>query len=195
MVSQSNASSFPISRPSCWSCLGRGVIQRSSPRKEGFCLGTGGSWLRAWWRGRDRSWTKKSEASGPKASSDLVGSGSVSLSQDVRVVHFFVSASFHPDSTSSSFSAAKYNPSAYPLGRVFIDGWVFETLDPYTKENYAIPSTRVTRVVAVNHQGSIPVAVNSMVNAGMARAVGAVEVCLKGTSPLLVVRFPGAVVV
>ncbi|KAG9313239.1 hypothetical protein JVU11DRAFT_6701 [Chiua virens] len=104
-------------------------------------------------------------------------------SQESRVVLFCGSASFHPESA-ASFSSSKYNPFVYPLGRIFVDGWVLETLDPYTTENYAIPSTRVTRVVAVDHAGSIPVAVNTMMNAGLARAVGAVEVYMKGASPL-----------
>ena len=112
-------------------------------------------------------------------------------SQETRVVIFCVTASFHPESA-ASFSPGKYNPYTYPLGRVFIDGWVLETLDPYTKENYAIPSTRVTRIVAVDHAGSIPVTVNSMMNAGLARAVGAVETYIKGTSPLPFVRLPAA---
>ena len=112
-------------------------------------------------------------------------------SQETRTVLFCVTVSFHPASA-APFSPAKYNPYAYPLGRVFIDGWVLETLDPYTKENYAIPSTRVTRVVAVDHAGSIPVTVNSMMNAGLARAVGAVEAHIKGTSPLPLVRLPAA---
>ena len=115
-------------------------------------------------------------------------------SQETRVVIFCVTASFHPDSA-ASFSPAKYNPYTYPLGRVSVDGWVLETLDPYTKENYAIPSTRVTRVVAVDHAGSIPVAVNSMMNTALARAVGAVETYIKGTSPLPFVRLPAAGVV
>ncbi|KAF9233743.1 hypothetical protein BU15DRAFT_90235 [Melanogaster broomeanus] len=112
-------------------------------------------------------------------------------SQETRNVIFCVSSSFHPDSA-SSFSPAKYNPYAYPIGRVIVDGWILETLDPYTKENYAIPSTRVTRVVAVDYAGSIPAAVNSLMNASLARAVGAVEGYMKRTSPLPLVRLPAA---
>ncbi|KAG6381811.1 hypothetical protein JVT61DRAFT_420 [Boletus reticuloceps] len=114
---------------------------------------------------------------------------------DHRKKHALLSSVSLPPSTSSRLRhsvPAKYNPYAYPLGRVFIDGWVLETLDPYTKENYTIPSTRVTRVVAVDHAGSIPAAVNSMMNAGLARAVGAVEAYIKGTSPLPLVRLPAA---
>ncbi|KAF8141378.1 hypothetical protein EV363DRAFT_1391846 [Boletus edulis] len=131
----------------------------------------------------------------PVASDREVGIGNTAneagSSQETRIAVFCVTASFHPESA-SSFSPAKYNPYAYPLGRVFIDGWVLETLDPYTKENYTIPSTRVTRVVAVDHAGSIPAAVNSMMNAGLARAVGAVEAYIKGTSPPPLVRLPAA---
>ncbi|KIK93150.1 hypothetical protein PAXRUDRAFT_829255 [Paxillus rubicundulus Ve08.2h10] len=112
-------------------------------------------------------------------------------SQETRTVTFCVSCSFHPGSA-SSFSPSKYNPYTYPLGRVLIDGWVLETLDPYTKENYAIPSTRVTRIVAVDYAGSVPAAVNSMMNAGLARAVSAVEGYMKVTSPVPFVRLPAA---
>ncbi|KAG1733162.1 hypothetical protein EDB19DRAFT_2041319 [Suillus lakei] len=78
-------------------------------------------------------------------------------------------ASFGPDSA-ASFSPSKYDPYALPIGRTYIDGWMFETLDPYTKENYAIPSTRCTRVVAVDYAGLIPVAANSMVNSALPRS-------------------------
>ena len=56
-----------------------------------------------------------------------------------------------------------------------MDAWILETLDPYTKENYAIPSTRCTRLVAVDFRGSIPAAVNGLINVGMARGVIGVE--------------------
>lgn len=64
--------------------------------------------------------------------------------------------------------------------------------DPYTTENYAIPSTRATRIAAVNHTGSIPATVNSMMDAGLAKAMGAVEAYTKGSSPLPFVRLPAA---
>ena len=62
----------------------------------------------------------------------------------------------------------KYNPYSYPIGRVFIDGWILEMVDLY-KENYSIPSTRCTRVVAVDYAGSIPVTMNSMINTTLPR--------------------------
>ncbi|KAG6335999.1 hypothetical protein ID866_3094 [Astraeus odoratus] len=117
--------------------------------------------------------------------------GGAGLSQDHRNIIFCVSASFHPDSA-SSFSSDKYNPYKYPIGRVFIDGWILETLDPYTKENYAIPSTRCTRIIAVDYAGSIPVAMNSMINVALPRSILAVETYLKGTSALPFTRLPAA---
>ena len=99
-----------------------------------------------------------------------------SSSTTARNAIFCVSASFSPDSPSMrSFLAGKYNPYVLPIGRVYVDAWILETLDPYTKENYAIPSTRCTRLVAVDFRGSIPAAVNGMINVGMARGVIGVE--------------------
>jgi len=108
-----------------------------------------------------------------------------------RSAIFHASASFSPDSV-PLFSSAKYNPYALPIGRVFVDGWILETLDPYTTENYAIPSTRCTHLVAVDYAGSIPAAVNSMINATLARSILAVETYIKSTSSIPITRLPAA---
>ena len=106
-----------------------------------------------------------------------------SSSTTSRNAIFCVSASFSPESPSMrSFSAGKYNPYVLPIGRVYVDAWILETLDPYTKENYAIPSTRCTRLVAVDFRGSIPAAVNGMINVGMARGVIGVEAYMKNAT-------------
>lgn len=110
-------------------------------------------------------------------------------SGDNRTAIFLVSASFAPDSV-SSFAQAKYNPYTLPVGRIFIDGWILETLDPYGAETYAIPSTRCTRVVAVDYAGSIPAAFNSTVNMGLARSILALEAYLKTISPPPLTRIP-----
>ena len=125
----------------------------------------------------------------PVSSLDLTP-GEPSPSQD-RSVIFCASASFSSESV-ASFSPSKYNPYALPVGRVYIDGWMFETLDPYTKENYAIPSTRCIRVVAVDYAGSIPVAVNSLINSALPKSILAVETYLKGNSPMPYIRLPTA---
>ena len=103
-----------------------------------------------------------------------------SSSTTSRNAIFCVSASFSPDSPSMrSFLAGKYNPYILPIGRVYVDAWILETLDPYTKENYAIPSTKCTRLVAVDFRGSIPAAVNGMLNVGMAKGVIGLEAYMR----------------
>ncbi|KAJ7272598.1 hypothetical protein B0H12DRAFT_1091218 [Mycena haematopus] len=113
-------------------------------------------------------------------------------SNGLRNAIFCVSASFSPDSVASLFSPGKYNPYTLPIGRVFVDAWILETLDPYTKENYAIPSTRCTYMVAMDYAGSIPAAFNSMINAAAPRAILAVEAYFKSISSLPITRLPAA---
>jgi len=110
-------------------------------------------------------------------------------SNDSRTAIFCVSASFSPESA-TSFSATKYNPYALPIGRVLVDGWILETLDPYTTEKYAIPSTRCTRLVAVDYAGSMPVATNTSLNVALARGILAVETYVKGLAPSPLTRLP-----
>ncbi|KAI0737353.1 hypothetical protein C8Q80DRAFT_1213874 [Daedaleopsis nitida] len=108
-----------------------------------------------------------------------------------RSAIFCVAASFSPDSV-SQFASSKYNAYNLPVGRVFLDAWILETLDPYSAENYAIPSMRCTRVVAVDYAGSIPAAVNSMINGMLPKSILAVESYVKGLSPSPLMRLPAA---
>lgn len=107
---------------------------------------------------------------------------------------FCVSASFNPDSIETSFDPVKYNPHNLPVGQIIIEGWILETLDPYTTENYAIPSTRCTYVAAVDYAGSIPFAYNSMLNASLPRVVLLVEQFAKGNAGFPSIRLPPPVV-
>jgi hypothetical protein len=85
----------------------------------------------------------------------------------------------------------KYNPYTLPLGRVYLDGWIFETLDPYTTtEHYAIPSTRVRRLVAIDFAGSMPAAYNTVINGNLPRSVLALRAYLMKARPLPSVRMP-----
>ncbi|KAI0940840.1 hypothetical protein AcV7_003110 [Taiwanofungus camphoratus] len=120
--------------------------------------------------------------------------GESEQSNDARAAIFCVSASFSPDSV-SSFSPSKYNSYALPIGRVFVDGWILETLDPYGAENYAIPSARCTRVVAADFAGSVPAGVNSIINGMLPKSILAVEAYIKGVSPPPFTRLPAAGVV
>ncbi|KAL0581551.1 hypothetical protein V5O48_000480 [Marasmius crinis-equi] len=86
---------------------------------------------------------------------------------------YVISTSYNPSALSVPFSESSYNPYLLPIGRVHLDAWILETLDPYnTKENYAVPSARCTRLTCIDYDGPV---VNSMVanyNGGyMARAL------------------------
>lgn len=130
-------------------------------------------------------------ASAPTSRRNTVDVEQLASESHTRSAIFCVSASFSPDSV-SQFAASKYNPHTLPVGRVFLDAWILETLDPYSAENYAIPSTRCTRVVAVDYAGSIPAAVNSMINGVLPKSILAVESYLKSLSPSPLMRLPAA---
>ena len=105
---------------------------------------------------------------------------------------FCVSASFPPE-LARTFTMAKYNPYSLPIGRTFIDGWILETLDPYTTENYAIPSTRCTRVVAADYAGSLPAAVNAVTNTTLVKTLLSIEAYMTAVaSSLPFARLPAA---
>ncbi|KZT07214.1 uncharacterized protein LAESUDRAFT_699007 [Laetiporus sulphureus 93-53] len=120
--------------------------------------------------------------------------GESSETQESRAAIYCVSASFSPDSV-AGFAPSKYNSYSLPMGRVFVDGWILETLDPYGAENYAIPSTRCTRVVAVDFAGSIPAAVNASINSMLPKSILAVEAYVKSISPPPSPRLPAAGVI
>ncbi|KAJ9476018.1 hypothetical protein PHBOTO_006091 [Pseudozyma hubeiensis] len=103
-------------------------------------------------------------------------------------VYFHASASF-PQQT-SSFAMDRINPNHLPLGRVLIDGWILETLDPYSSTSFQIPSTRCTHVVAVDYAGSLPVAVNTMWNANLPRSVLLIEEYLKARGSVPSIKTP-----
>lgn len=78
---------------------------------------------------------------------------------------------------SASCAAAGYESELTRLGadkltrgRVLIDGWIFETIDPYSTAQYPIPSTRCTYVVAVDYSG-LTAGVNALWNAALPYAV------------------------
>ena len=118
--------------------------------------------------------------------------GSREGSSDNRSPPFFcVSASFPPE-LARAFTTAKYNPYNLPIGRMFIDGWILETLDPYTTEKYAIPSTRCTRVIAADYAGSLPAAVNAIGNTTLVKTLLSVEAYMKNIASLPFARLPAA---
>ncbi|KAI0028937.1 hypothetical protein K488DRAFT_89263, partial [Vararia minispora EC-137] len=91
-----------------------------------------------------------------------------------RSAIFVVSASVHP-ACAARFAAGRYNPYGLPIGRMLVDAWVLETLDPYGPETHAIPSARCTRLVAADYAGALPAAVNALANAALVRGVLALD--------------------
>jgi hypothetical protein len=143
---------------------------------------------------RDRGFYLASVVARAPVASPLARRAAGDPEQGSRNAIYYVSASFSPESV-ASFAPTKYNPYTLPIGRVFIDAWIFETLDPYTTEKYAIPSARCTRVVAVDYAGSIPAAVNSSINATLPKSILAVEGYIKSISPLPITRLPAPALV
>lgn len=105
---------------------------------------------------------------------------SASAAASTSTVLFSASASYVPDET---FDATKINPTSLLPGSVLLEGWILETLDPYTSSILAIPSTRCTYVACVDHSGSVPLA-QSVLNANLARLIGAVETLGKTKGPI-----------
>ncbi len=131
-------------------------------------------------RGRNGAWGSTPKSPAPN------GSGAVTI--------FYACVSFHPEHpAAAAYSGTKYNPYTLPVGRVFLDGWIFETLDPYTTtEHYAIPSTRVSRLVSIDFAGSMPAAYTSMINIALPKAILNLENFLLKSRPVPSVRLPGS---
>ncbi|CAE6470350.1 unnamed protein product [Rhizoctonia solani] len=107
---------------------------------------------------------------------------------------FLTSASYNQGS--QTFAPGKVNPYTLPVGNMPLYGWVIETLDPYTAENYAIPSARCTLYVCVDYGGQVPATYNTMVNSTLPRtSITAIESFLGAgaRAPTPTVRYPSSV--
>ncbi|GAK67221.1 uncharacterized protein PAN0_017d5447 [Moesziomyces antarcticus] len=131
----------------------------------------------------------------PPSSNGATSPGEAPLSSSASswsgpAVYFHASASFPQQDF--GFAPDRLNPNGLPFGKVLIDGWILETLDPYSSTSFQIPSTRCTHVVAVDYAGSLPVAVNTMWNANLPRSVLLVEDYLKARGSIPSVKTPPA---
>lgn len=118
---------------------------------------------------------------------------SASSSASTSTVRFIASASYTPPAPSSSSSAAdsstipdfdatKVNPLSLPSGTVYLEGWILETLDPYTSSVLAIPSTRCTYVACIDPKlGNLALGLG---NVNLARTISNVEQFGKTRGPL-----------
>ena len=113
--------------------------------------------------------------------------------------HATLTTIFHASTSSFDpltlgFDVAKYNPASMPNGTVILEGWIIETIDPYSHEHYAIPSTRCMYVASVDYSGSMPLSVNNMLNASLPRALLSVETKLRSFGPPSRSRTPSTLV-
>lgn len=111
------------------------------------------------------------------------------------VSHSSLSTVFHASSSSFDpltlgLDPTKYNPTAMPPCNVILEGWILETIDPYSHEQYAIPSTRCMYVGALDYGGNIPVSVNNVLNSGLPRALLNIETALRTQGPPSRSRWP-----
>lgn len=108
---------------------------------------------------------------------------SSSATSSTTTVHFIASASYSR-SDDLRFSNAKLNPQGLVEGNVLLEGWIMETIDPYSVSFHAIPSTRCTYFSAIDYRGSVPVAFNSMLNSSLPKLISGVERLVKLHGPL-----------
>lgn len=113
---------------------------------------------------------------------------SASSTSSTSTVLFVASASYTPTPSSPpgplDFDPLKANPNSLLSGQVLLEGWILETLDPYTSSVLAIPSTRCTYLANIDQKGSVPLALNQVLNANLAKSIGNVEAFGKTKGPL-----------
>lgn len=115
--------------------------------------------------------------------------GCASTDEDVAKspVYFHVSASCE-DGAPLPPALAEATGSL-PRGRVWIDGWILENVDPYSTDSYPIPSTRCTHVVAMDF-GGLTAGLHALWHAALPRTVLALERGATALGPCPSVRVP-----
>ncbi|KAJ9112079.1 hypothetical protein QFC22_006378 [Naganishia vaughanmartiniae] len=91
------------------------------------------------------------------------------------------------DRTNLMKRADRFNPQGYTVGNVILEGWILETLDPYSHDHYPVPSTRCMYVTAVDF-GYLPLSANNLANAALPQRLNSLEKLLRHNSyslPLL----------
>ncbi|GAA5880160.1 hypothetical protein JCM16303_001234 [Sporobolomyces ruberrimus] len=114
---------------------------------------------------------------------------SASSTSSTSTVLFVASASYPTPLTTDpaspdSLDPSKVNPNSLLTGQVLLEGWILETLDPYTSSVLAIPSTRCTYLACIDQKGSVPLALNQVLNANLAKSIGNVEAFGKTRGPI-----------
>lgn len=97
------------------------------------------------------------------------------------------------DPSSLHIVESMYNPGGLPFGSVVLEGWILETLDPYSHDQFAIPSTRVMHVCAIDF--TIPQAMNNIANSALPYRILAVEKLLDPDARLPTIVSPPTAIV
>ncbi|KAI8335732.1 hypothetical protein BC941DRAFT_62718 [Chlamydoabsidia padenii] len=86
----------------------------------------------------------------------------------------------------SSLDLPTSKSSKLPRGKMFISGWILESIDPYTTTtNHPIPSMRATYIVALDLGSSVPSYLSNMCASGIvSKKIQGVEHFLKQNGPL-----------
>ncbi|KAI9613324.1 hypothetical protein H4Q26_009924 [Puccinia striiformis f. sp. tritici PST-130] len=108
---------------------------------------------------------------------------SSSVSSSTTTVHFMASASVKK-SGDGLLTNGKLNPQGLVEAHVFLEGWIMETVDPYSSSSHEIPSTRCTHFSAIDYGGSLPVALNSILNSSLPRMINGLETLVKKHGPV-----------
>ncbi|EFP90647.2 uncharacterized protein PGTG_16673 [Puccinia graminis f. sp. tritici CRL 75-36-700-3] len=108
---------------------------------------------------------------------------SSSISSSTTTVHFLASASFKKPGA-GLLNNSKLNPQGLVEAHVFLEGWIMETVDPYSSSSHEIPSTRCTHFSAIDYGSSLPVALNSMLNSSLPRMISGLENLVKSHGPV-----------
>jgi hypothetical protein len=94
------------------------------------------------------------------------------------------------DASTLGLDPRTVNPLNMPLGNIVLEGWILETLDPYSHDQFPIPSTRCMHVCAIDF--GIPLAMNNVANAALPYRILAVEKLLNAESRLPMVISPAS---
>ncbi|KAI8456997.1 hypothetical protein BY996DRAFT_4578948 [Phakopsora pachyrhizi] len=114
---------------------------------------------------------------------------SASITSTSSTVHFIASSSFTRPK-GSLFHDKKINPHGLVEAKVLLEGWILETIDPYSSSSHEIPSTRCTFFNAIDYGGPLPTAINSMLNSNLPRTINGLEKVAKSRGPLPKLCFP-----
>ncbi|WVO18047.1 hypothetical protein L204_105745 [Cryptococcus depauperatus] len=98
------------------------------------------------------------------------------------------------DPITTGLDPLKYNKANFYAGNIILEGWILETIDPYSHEQYAIPSTRCMYLACVDYSCGMPLSVNNMLNSSLPRSLLAAEALLKSQGPPSRSKEPGMMV-